>query len=212
MTGGRLLVTGFDPFGDLAINTSQLVVEHLARTAFDRFTLDTRILPTAYARSFAVVEQVFERAAPDAMVMFGVAGSIGRFSIETRAANVRSTELPDNDGFVPDEPAIDTSGPNALSTTVDAEALLALLKAEGVDAHLSDDAGDYLCNFTYYTLLRWVAANKPQIPALFVHVPDLSGPDGTAAPSPELPRLQEDATTLLRLFAGLVLDGAPQTR
>ena len=200
MTAPKILVTGFDPFGDFGINTSQLVVEHLARMAFDGLALATEILPTAYARSFAPLERRLAADPPDAVLMFGVAGSVDRFSLETTAGNARSTGTPDNDGITPDDPSIDPQGPAALPTTADAEALLASLHARGIDAHLSDDAGDYLCNFTYYRLLRWIGADQPWIPALFVHVPDLSGSEDSAP----LARLRDDAAILLRLYAGLI--------
>ena len=207
MTVPRVLVTGFDPFGDFGINTSQLVVEHLARTAFDGLALDTEILPTAYARSFAPIARRLAADPPHAVLMFGVAGSVDRFSLETAAANVRSTGTPDNDGLTPDDPSIDPQGPAALPTTADAGALLASLHARGIDAHLSDDAGDYLCNFTYYKLLRRIDAYDSRMPALFVHVPDLSGSEESAS----LARLRDDAAALLGLFADLVPDRETRT-
>ena len=206
MTRPLVLITGFDPFGDLSVNTSQAVVEHLAETTFENFALEAQILPTAYGRSFATLEARLDPR-PDAVLMFGVAGSVDRISIETRAANRRSRERPDNDGVVPSDAIIDPSAPDTVRTTIDADALLTRLAEDGIEAHLSDDAGDYLCNFTYYALLRWIGASGVRLPAVFVHVPDLSGSDG--APTTDLPRLQHDATRLLDLFAELVLVDPP---
>jgi pyroglutamyl-peptidase len=57
------------------------------------------------------------------------------------------------------------------STPVALEALMNHLLAAGLPARLSDDAGSYVCNHTYYAALHAIAAEGLPTRCLFLHVP-----------------------------------------
>jgi pyroglutamyl-peptidase len=57
------------------------------------------------------------------------------------------------------------------STPVALEPLVNELHAAGLPARLSDDAGSYVCNHTYYSALQAIAAEDLPTRCLFLHVP-----------------------------------------
>ena len=69
----------------------------------------------------------------------------------------------ESNGLRPQRP----SGPGSLPATAPCQSMLTALSAQALPARLSQDAGDYLCNFTLYRVLR----AAPSIPVGFLHVP-----------------------------------------
>jgi pyroglutamyl-peptidase len=86
----------------------------------------------------------------------------------------------DNAGELPPAPAVLEGGPRRYTTLFDLEALLAMLRDAGIAAHISNDAGGYLCNFVSYYCYHTLAYCVPPVPALFVHVPPFDGTDDGA--------------------------------
>ena len=84
--------------------------------------------------------------------MFGLAPRARALRIETRARNAVSL-LPDAGGIALRRLTIAAGGPAALAMPAPARRLLAAVRAAGVPATLSRDAGRYLCNY-----LCWRAA------------------------------------------------------
>src|SRR5207247_1412081 len=57
------------------------------------------------------------------------------------------------------------------STPVALEPLMSHLLSAGLPARLSDDAGSYVCNHTYYAALQTIDAEDLPTRCLFLHVP-----------------------------------------
>jgi pyroglutamyl-peptidase len=168
-----ILVTGFGPFPGAPFNPTGLLVERLARTRRPGLA-DTKIVPHVFPTSYAAVDRdlpkLLARHKPSALVMFGLATRAKTVRIETRTGNSVSL-LPDAGGIALRRPMIAAGGPAALAMPAPARRLLAAVRAAGVPATLSRDAGRYLCNY-----LCWRAAEAaarpggPQV-AAFVHMP-----------------------------------------
>lgn len=173
----RVLLSGFNPFGDLSVNTSQLIVEVLQTRQLPGIAVESCVLTTSYSQApVTLLEQLQpQRQWPDVIVMMGVAASATALRLERLAKNQRSTHLADNDGVVPTAPLIDPHGPTTLAATVDLSRLGASLSSAGVRASFSDDCGDFVCNFLYYQILDFLQRRELPIPALFVHVPSVAG-------------------------------------
>src|ERR1700712_4435308 len=105
-----LLLTGFEPFGDLAVNSSQQVVERLAALRPD---LITAILPTEYAESTRHIQALIAQHQPDAVVCLGVAQARAAVNLERVALNVDDAPLADNSGDFAAGRMIATDGPVA---------------------------------------------------------------------------------------------------
>jgi pyroglutamyl-peptidase len=167
----RVLVTGFEPFGDGAgVNPSELLVAELAAAPPEGVELETAVLPVAYARSTDALRAAVDAAEPDVVICFGQADGRTGISVERFAHNLDSSESADNDG-VSSEAEIDATGPVAYRSTLPVTEIVAALREEGIPAAESRDAGGFLCNRVFYELMRLLELERPGAAGGFVHVP-----------------------------------------
>ena len=92
-------------------------------------------------------------------------------SIERFAHNLDDAELADNDAAPASNAPIDADGPVAYRSTLPVDELVAALRAEGIPASASRDAGGFLCNHVFYSLMRVLEQERPEAIGGFVHVP-----------------------------------------
>lgn len=179
----RTLLTGFGPFGAVLNNPSARIVEHFERTGAPGHELTPRVLPVSYARAEREIRDLLIEGRFDGALLLGVAVREAHVRLE-RCGRRRSAGHPDCDGHLP---APVGPRPGALVqylATVALEPLLEELVAAGLPACLSDDAGGYVCNHTYYAALHAIAAENLPTRCLFLHVP--ADPETFSAP-PEGP-------------------------
>ena len=93
-----ILVTGFEPFGSVAENPSQHIVEHLAKR--EDLPLKTVVLPVAYAEAAEKIINLIEAYQPQAVLMLGVAQSRKEICLERIAININDARLADNTGNI----------------------------------------------------------------------------------------------------------------
>jgi pyroglutamyl-peptidase len=80
----------------------------------------------------------------------------------------------DNDGYIPDEETIFPDSPLALQSTLPLKAIKKSLTECGIPAVVSNSAGLYVCNATYYTVLHHIAVRGLSTQAVFIHLPKIS--------------------------------------
>jgi pyroglutamyl-peptidase len=168
-----ILVTGFGPFPGAPFNPTGPLVQRLARLrrpCLASIKIVPHIFPTSYAAVDRDLPKLIARHKPDALLMFGLAPRTRALRIETRARNALAL-LPDAVGVALRRQTIAAGGPPAMAMPAPARRLLAAVRATGVPAILSRDAGRYLCNYLCWRAAEAVA--KPGDPrvAAFVHVP-----------------------------------------
>ena len=183
-----ILVTGFGPFPGAPFNPTGPLVQKLTRLRRPCLA-DVKIIPYIFPTGYAAVDRDLPRLLakhkPDALLMFGLAPRAKTIRIETRARNSVSL-LPDAGGVALRRLTIAAGGPAALAMPAPVHRLLAAVRAAGVPAALSRDAGRYLCNY-----LCWRAAESagkkggPQL-AAFVHVPKIARTARRAGKRPKL--------------------------
>ncbi len=173
-----ILLTGFEPFGELQVNPSQLIVEHFQ--AEQRPDLVGLVLPTAYQAAGAQIEAAIQRYQPDAILSLGVAQSRKTISLERIAVNVDDASLTDNAGALASGELIAVEGPIAYWSTLPIQPMLAALQAKNIPASISNHAGTFVCNHTFYSARRAVERLNLAIPCGFIHVPDLLKTEGEA--------------------------------
>jgi pyroglutamyl-peptidase len=169
--GRRVLVTGFGRFPGTPSNPTERLVRALERTrrpALAGLDIVAETLPVTWAGSRQALAGYSCEVEPDAILMFGLAGSSWAIRVETRALNIANRLRADAAGRTADKAALSASGPRALRSRADARRVLAAIRATGVKARLSVDAGSYLCNATLWSAL---AETEPGTPVIFVHVP-----------------------------------------
>jgi pyroglutamyl-peptidase len=170
-----ILVTGFSAFPGAPVNPSAAIVMRLLRRHARRFRLhgirlQTAVLPVVYDQVTREVEQLVARTQPDAVVHLGLASRRKQVSVETRAVNRITTLHADAAKRRAAARAVHAGGLPALRSPLATPSLVTLMRRSGVPTQLSVDAGDYVCNQTFYTSLASGGA-----PAVFIHVPRLTG-------------------------------------
>lgn len=144
----NVVVTYFEPFGGRTTNASKEVVSLLG-------DFEIKELPVSWNKVPNYIDDILLNN-PDYLFLVGEAGSYKEITIETTAHNISNGK--DNDGINKDNEPIISGAPDILTTQFD----LSKLKY-----FISEDAGKYLCNYTYYLALSKTKNCK----VLFVHLP-----------------------------------------
>jgi pyrrolidone-carboxylate peptidase len=165
-----VLVTGFGPFEKRRFNPSRVVAAALERQPPRGVRVVSRELPVSFRGAPLEVERfVAKHARRRPVLILGLGVQRAEyFRIEKRARGRYTTERTDNDGVAGAQVGA-SLGPT-LRTELDVRALAEALREAGADdVRISNDAGGYVCERTYYALLY--AGLEHGIPAVFLHVP-----------------------------------------
>lgn len=164
----RLLACGFGPFPGVAVNPAQEVLETLGREGWapEGARLSTALLPVVWTGAVETALAAAHAARADAMILFGVASEASCVRVETMARNVADPDRLDAQGYCWPGRRLSPSGPDSLVASLPPWRVLGAIAHEGVACAPSADAGDYICNRTFWGVL---AAAGPK--TVFVHLP-----------------------------------------
>lgn len=159
-----ILVSGFEPFGEIAENPSQVVVAHLP-THID---IVKAILPVRYTALETQMQCLIAAHQPRFWLMLGVASGRVGIQLERLAVNLDDAAMADNDGVVRQGQPIVLDGPLAYASALPLDAFYGELKRRAIPVAYSNHAGTYLCNHAFYygRYLGVVACG-------FVHLPSI---------------------------------------
>ncbi len=184
----KILITGFEPFGDNKRNPTQLLVEAfnmLQVTLPENCQFEARTLPVTFGQAFEELERSIESFNPDTVLALGLAAGRSSIELERIAINCMDAEIADNDGVRPVDEEITPGGPAGYFTTLPLGQLVADLRRRGIAVRVSNSAGTYVCNYLFYRLME--LARRRNLRCGFVHVPEES-----VLPLPELIRAVEE--------------------
>jgi pyroglutamyl-peptidase len=170
----RILLIGFEPFGGDAINSSQETLKAVTCDEFGDVEVVAKILPVSFKRVGDVLVSLIDDLRPDVVMMLGQAGTSEKIRIERFALNLMDSVKGDNDGYIPDEETIFPDSHLALQSTLPLKAIKKSLTECGIPAVVSNSAGLYVCNATYYTVLHHIAVRGLSTQAVFIHLPKIS--------------------------------------
>jgi len=173
MSGNRVLVTGFEPFGEDRINPSEMIVKRLNGCEIAGAKIIGRVLPCVFGNSGRELCRMIDELAPTAVLCLGQAGGREGITLERVALNVDDARIADNAGGRPIDTAIVEGGPVGYWSTLPIKAMVASLVEQGLPASVSQTAGTYVCNHVFYSLMHCVMTRTDglRIRAGFVHVP-----------------------------------------
>lgn len=166
----KLLITGFDAFGENAINPSWEAVQNLPDTVAD-FKLCKLNIPTVFGAAAQMVLDKAHSFEPDVILCVGLAAGRDAVTPERIAVNIRDAKIPDNAGNQPQGAFVDDHGPAAYFSTLPVQKISQALRDAGIPSSVSNSAGTYVCNDVLYTLLHTYAGSSVKIG--FIHVPQL---------------------------------------
>jgi pyroglutamyl-peptidase len=175
------LVIGFDAFGSDAFNPSQYIVETLVDNikeegSLKEVSVNTIILPVTGELAWQILQDALKNIPSSSrkssvLILTGLFDQRSVISIERFALNILDYRIKDNLGrMIRDEP-IDETGPAALTTDVRVRDIANHLLKKGFPAEVSNHAGTFICNETYYRALRFQQTFQYPQTVLFVHVP-----------------------------------------
>lgn len=167
-----ILITGFEPFGTVADNPSQRIVERIAAQANRAIIAQT--LPVDYATAGDKLIGLIDQHTPDAVLLLGVAESRTSISLERIAVNINDARIPDNAGNQVKGEKIHHAGPVGYWSTLPLETFYATISDMNIPISYSNHAGAYLCNHVFYRARHHLTAtHRADVPCGFVHVPSV---------------------------------------
>ena len=173
----RILLTGFGPFGSHETNPTEDIVNTFpslipVKNPFGRgsseVSIEKRVLSVDESGSNWTADELNQREW-DAILHLGLCGDCTVPRIELRAQDRLEMRISDNSGRQVQKGQL--SGTGDLQTPVPVKRWNTSEWA--VDVELSNDAGQYICNETYFRTLEALDAHKFAIPCLFLHVPTI---------------------------------------
>ena len=172
----RVLLTGFEPFGGYSENSSWEVAQRVASCGVEGVDIEVVAvqLPVSFARVGEVLRSAIELHTPDLVIMLGQTTATDCVRLERVALNMMDSVMGDNDGLKPDEEPIYEGEESALFTSLPIKRLRSAIEAQGIAVKISNSAGLYLCNRTYYEALR-LCREREGLQAIFVHLPLCEG-------------------------------------
>ena len=191
----RVLLTGFEPFGGDAINSSQETVRAVTCDEFGDIEVVTDILPVSFNRVEKTLCGLIDEKDPDIVIMLGQSGLSDCIKIERVALNLMDSVNGDNDGYTPDEETICPDAPQAYFTQLPVKKLRDCLIQTGIPAKTSSSAGLYVCNRTYFAALHHIASTGMKTKAVFIHLPKISA----EWPTERMKTAIEKVMTMLKL-------------
>jgi pyroglutamyl-peptidase len=169
----RAVVQGFGPFGDFAVNPSELLVRSLAERGGHNLDLVAEVLPVSMQRVAEAVPKLMDSRRPD--VWLGVGLAAGRTALSIEAVAVNLAHWPrahaDADGVSVTREPVAAGGAAAYLTTLPVAEILGAWRDAGIPGYLSQSAGSYLCNLSFYCAARAARDLDIDCRVGFLHVP-----------------------------------------
>ena len=144
----KIIVTYFEPFGGRTTNASKEIVSLLSE-------YQTKELPVSWSKIPVYFDEILNEK-PDYLFLIGEAGSYKEITVERTAHNIANGK--DNEGVNKDNEPIIIGDKEEKTTLFDLSKLA---------CRIIDNAGKYLCNYTYYLALSKATHTK----VLFIHLP-----------------------------------------
>lgn len=166
----KILVTGFDPFGEDTINPAFEAVKLLPDNIGGAQIIKLEV-PTVFGKAAEKTIEVIEREKADVVVCVGQAGGRTRLSIEKVAINWVDARIPDNDRQQPLQQTIISDAATAYFSTLPLTAMISHVQKNQLPVEISYTAGTFVCNELMYRVLNYTENCARSIMAGFIHVP-----------------------------------------
>ena len=171
----KVIVSGFEPFGQLTKNPTMDLLYKLHNNEIPGIEVETVLLPVVFKQCADKLLAKMAEIQPDAVIALGLAKGRTEIQFERIAINSEDTgsegERSDNAGDAPVDRPIIPEGPDGIFSTLPIRTLQEKLREEGIPASISNSAGTYICNTTMYWLMHEVKKKSHPPAAGFIHVP-----------------------------------------
>jgi len=168
-----LLLTGFGPFADNAQNPTKQIINDLDGEIIGNFEIKAHILSVSYKKAPIELIKHIQEEKPDIIINLGLASDRDKITPELIAINYINSKTADNDGEVIQNSPINSSGDDAIFSSLPLNKILAALAEKNIESELSTTAGTYVCNLVMYSALDFLKKNQidSKVQSGFIHIP-----------------------------------------
>jgi pyroglutamyl-peptidase len=179
-----VLLTGFAPFDKEKINSSWEVARTLNSNIIRLPRVSAvgskgallakvvaRQLPCEFDLALEALAQLIKRVKPDLIVGLGQANTRHDFSVERVAININDARIKDNAGAKPIDTSVVRGAPVAYFSGLPIKAIVHAVRQAGIPASVSQSAGTFVCNHTFFGLMHLLATEYPDRRGGFIHLP-----------------------------------------
>jgi pyroglutamyl-peptidase len=171
----KILVSGFEPYGEMSVNPTQTLAEEAKKFDLDGIEIHSVLLPVNYDECVERLVEEIESVSPDVVVSCGLWPGRTAITPERIGINAKDTmaddPIADNRGRMPVDEPINPEGPDAIFSMLPYRRITENLMTAGIPSFVSNTAGSYICNNTLYGVLDYIKSNNLPIVAGFVHFP-----------------------------------------
>ncbi|MBE3030703.1 pyroglutamyl-peptidase I [Sneathia sp. DSM 16631] len=168
----KILVTGFDPFGEDKINPAIESVKKLPDEIKGVKIIKLEI-PTVYMKSLEKIDEAIKEYNSDVILSIGQAGGRPDITVERVGINVDDYRIKDNEGNQPIDTKIYDDGENAYFSNLPIKAIVENIRKNNIPASISNTAGTFVCNHVLYGVQYLLDKKYPNKKSGFIHIPFL---------------------------------------
>lgn len=169
----KVLLTGFDPFGNESVNPAIEAVKKLEGKVLEGYTVEVLEVSTAFDSCIEELKLALKAVKPDVVICVGQAGGRSQMCLERVAINVNDARIADNEGNQPIDTPVVEDGPVGYWSTLPIKAIVEALRNQGIPASVSQTAGTFVCNHIFYGLMHQIMQMDRDVRGGFIHIPFL---------------------------------------
>ena len=161
----NILITAFEPFGDIDTNCTQMVLKEIENIA----GVETLLLPVSSDKAFPLIERKLKETSYDFVILLGQSAGRSFISLERVALNLYDFPIADNEGVVLKDTPIYCDEENAMFSDLPLREIEEALGKTNLEVQVSNSAGTYICNEVFFKGLVYTKNSKTRLG--FVHFP-----------------------------------------
>ena len=172
----KILLTGFEPYGNTPINPAEQVAARLDGQSVETMAITSLIVPNTFFKCIEAVKRAIRQVQPESVLMLGEFPGRAMVTVERIAQNLNDGArygLLDNEGNDMRNRLTAPDGPAAYYSTLPIRAMVKSMRAEGIPSDISDTPGTFCCNHLMYGVLHHLATEALPIRAGWIHLPAL---------------------------------------
>jgi pyroglutamyl-peptidase len=170
----NILLTGFEPFEQEAINPSWEAVRALDGWRLEGAVVHARRISCVFGTALRELDAAIDELQPQLVLAIGQAGGRAELTPERVAINVDDGRICDNAGCQPIDVPVVAGAPAAYFSTLPIKAMVRDLRAAGFPAAVSNTAGTFVCNHLFFGLMHRIATRPGAgLRGGFIHIPYL---------------------------------------
>lgn len=169
----KIIITGFEPFDNEAINPSSEVAMSFAGKLINGYEILYFQLPCVFDKSIAALDIIIKQYQPDMVLCLGQMAGRVDISLERIAVNLNDARIPDNEGNQPIDTPVLADAPAAYFSNFPLKIILERLRAQSIPCSISQSAGTFVCNHVFFGLMHLIHNSDRKIMGGFIHLPYL---------------------------------------